>query len=107
MRAGKIDRHLTLQRVTNRIPNGFNEPVEVWTDIAILEAQQRPDRGTERFAAQQLSGQAVMTFQIRYRADLTIEDRIVYGGRIWNIVDVRELGRCAVTEFVAVARAEA
>ena len=44
-------------------------------------------------------------FQIR--PPQTIRSSIVYGGRIWNIVDVRELGRCVVTEFVAVARAEA
>jgi SPP1 family predicted phage head-tail adaptor len=105
MRAGKLDRLIVLQRVMTA-PGPFNEPVETWTDIATLEAQQRPERGGERFSAMELHGQAVMTFHIRYRPDVTVMDRIFYNGRSWNILDVREVGRCVVTEFDAVARAE-
>ena len=107
MRAGKLDRRITIQRVTVATPNGFNEPIETWGDVVTVWAQQRPNRGAERFSSQEINGQAVMTFHIRYRADLTVKHRIVYGGRIWNIVDVREVGRRVVTEFDAVARGEA
>ena len=104
MRAGELDRRITLQRATTA-PNGFNEPVESWTDLATVWAQQRPDRGAERFAAQEIVGRAVMTFHIRYRTDVRTTDRILYQGRIWNILDVREVGRRVVTAIVAVTEA--
>ena len=106
MRAGKLDRRVTIQRATTA-PNGFNEPVETWTDVATVWAQQRPNRGAERFSAQEINGQAVMTFHIRYRTDLRVSDRIIYGGRVWNVIDIREVGRRVVTEFDAVAEAAA
>jgi SPP1 family predicted phage head-tail adaptor len=106
MRAGKLDRRVTIQRATIA-PNGFNEPVETWTDVATVWAQQRPNRGAERFSAQEINGQAVMTFHIRYRTDLRVSDRIIYGGRVWNVIDIREVGRRVVTEFDAVAEAAA
>jgi SPP1 family predicted phage head-tail adaptor len=106
MRAGKLDRRITIQRAT-KAPNGFNEPVETWSNAATVWAQQRPNRGAERFSAQEINGQAVMTFHIRYRADLRVTDRVVYEGRIWNILDVREVGRRVVTEIDVVAEARA
>ena len=105
MRAGKLDRRITIQRSTT-VNNAFNEPVKAWSDLATVGAQQRPNRGAERFTAKEIAGQSVMTFHIRYRADLTVGDRIVYEGRIWNIVDLREIGRRVVTEIDAVAEAE-
>ena len=105
MRAGKLDRVITIQRAVTS-PNAFNEPVETWQDVARVWAQQRPNRGAERFTAQGINGDAVLTFHIRWRSDLTVKDRILYEGRVWNITDVREVGRRVVTEFDCVARAE-
>ena len=105
MRAGKLDRRITIQRATT-IANARNEPIESWSDLATVWAQQRPNRGQERFAAQEIAGQAVMTFHIRYRADLKTTDRILYSGKLWNILDIREIGRRVVTEIDVVARAE-
>jgi SPP1 family predicted phage head-tail adaptor len=107
MRAGKLDRRLTIQRATIVLTPPFNEPVETWVDVATVWAQQRPNRGAERFSAQEINGEAVMTFHIRYRSDVTVKDRIRYEGRTWNILDVREVGRRVVTEIDAVAREEA
>lgn len=105
MRAGKLDRRITIRRATTAA-NDFGEEIETWADVATVWAQQRPNRGGERFAAQQMVGTKVLTFQIRYRSDVTNRDRVVYNGREYNILDVREIGRRVVTEFDAVARAE-
>lgn len=105
MRAGKLDRRITIERATIA-RDSFNAPVETWAAVATVWAQQRPNRGAERFAVQEVAGAAVMTFHIRYRADLTVKDRIRYAGRLWNITDVRELGRRVGTEFDCVARAD-
>lgn len=107
MRAGKLDRRVTIQRWTETGRNDLNEPIMAWAVIATVWAQQRPDRGSERFAAAQVSGAAVMTFHIRYRADLTDQDRLVYEGKTYQIVaPSRELGRRSGTEIDAVAKAD-
>lgn len=105
MRAGKLDRRLTILRETQTGVNGFNEPVLAWAPVATVWAQQRPDRGSERFAAAQVAGTAVMTFHIRFRGDVTVVDRLEYEGTVYEIVaPPRELGRRVVLEIDAVAR---
>lgn len=107
MRSGKLDRRLLIFRKTVT-ESGSGEPIETWSPIAEVWAQQMPNRGAERFTATQLVGAAVMTFHIRYRADLalTVQDRLEYEGRVWDIQDIRELGRRVVTEIDATARAD-
>ncbi len=106
MRAGKLDRRLTILRLQETGRNELNEAIMEWVAVAMVWGQQRPNRGDERFEAQQLTGSATMTFHIRYRRDLTIEDRISYDRRTWDIRDIRELGRRVVSEFDCVARAD-
>lgn len=105
MRAGKLDRRVTIRRATET-RDDFNNPVQTWADVATVWAQQRPNRGSERFTAQENAGAAVMTFHIRFRSDVTVKDRIQYDGREWDIADVREIGRRVVTEIDCTARAE-
>jgi SPP1 family predicted phage head-tail adaptor len=107
MRAGKLDRRLIVRRLTETGRNAYNEPIVEWADVTTVWAQQRPERGSERFAAAKIAGTAVMTFQIRYRADVTVEDRLVYEGREYEIMaPPREIGRRVVTEIDAIARAD-
>jgi len=107
MRAGKLDRRLTIRRLTETGRNNYNEPIVDWADVATVWAQQRPERGSERVAASQLAGTSVMTFHIRYRADVTVKDRLVYEGRKYEIIaPPREIGRRVVTEIDAIARAD-
>ena len=105
MRAGKLDRRLTIQRLSENQRDQFNKPVQVWIDLCTVWAQQRPNRGSERFADGQVSGTAVMTFHIRYLADISMRDRLIYEGVSYEIVaPPREIGRRVVTEIDAVAR---
>lgn len=107
MRAGKRDRRITIQRKTVTVsPSG--EPIETWADLVTVWAQARPNRGDERFATQQLVGSAVMTFVMRYRSDLalTVQDRLSYDGKLWDVLDIRELGRRVGLEVDAKARAD-
>jgi SPP1 family predicted phage head-tail adaptor len=105
MRAGKLDRRLTIRRLTETGRNAYNEPILEWADVATVWAQQRPERGSERFAAAQVNGTSVMTFQIRYLAGLDVKDRLVYEGREYEIVaPPREIGRRVGIEIDAIAR---
>lgn len=107
MRAGKIHRRVTIQRKSVSVSSS-GEQVETWSDLATVWAQDKPNRGDERFSTMQLIGSAVMTFVMRYRADLavTIQDRLSYGGKTWDILDVRELARRVGWEIDAKARAD-
>jgi SPP1 family predicted phage head-tail adaptor len=107
MRAGKLDRRLTIQRkVTTSSPSG--EPIETWSPLAIVWGEARPVPGDEKFGAQQLIATSLMTFRIRWRPDLnvTVNDRISYSGRLWDLLDVREIGRREGLEIEAKARTD-
>ncbi|ORE90199.1 Bacteriophage head-tail adaptor [Stappia sp. 22II-S9-Z10] len=105
MRAGKLDRRVTIQSYTQTGTDIYNVPTFAWADVATVWAQQRPNRGAERFTAAEVAGSSVLTFHIRHRG-VTVQDRLLYGGKTWDIVDVREIGRGVVTEIDATARAE-
>ncbi len=107
MRAGKLDRELIILRKSEDSVDAFNEPVEVWAPLSTVWGQQRPNRGSERFQAQQLTATTVITFHIRYFPGLKVTDRIEYEGRQWDILDIREIGRRVVHELDCKARADA
>lgn len=96
MRAGQLDRRITLrQRVTTR--GSLGEEVEgTPTDLATVWARWRPLKGTERFTAQQLVDTAAGEFDIRYRSDITIEDvhEVLFDGDVYDVMGVpEEIGR--------------
>lgn len=105
MRAGKLDRLVTIQRAVIA-RDAAGQEIKTWEDVATVWAQARPFRGGERFVAQQIVGKAVMTFVIRWRANVTVKDRIVYDDKVWDIRDVREVGRHVGFEIDTTARSE-
>lgn len=105
MRAGRLDRMVTLQQ---RVPtrNSFNEQIDTWTELATVPASALFNRGQERFVAQQAAAEVDVLFTIRWRADITPMNRLVFEGRTYNIVSVAELPRRRGLELMATARAE-
>lgn len=103
MRAGKMDRRVTLLKFGEIGRDALNTPIEGWVPAATVWAQQRPERGGERFSAAQIAGGRVMVFHLRYRADIGVKDRLSYEGQTFEISDVRELGRRVVSEIDCVA----
>lgn len=103
MRAGELDRSIVIQAKTST-QDASGQPIDAWAKIhsaATIPAKVTPNRGDERFAAQQVIGRAVVTFKIRYRAGVTKMNRVVYAGKNWDIHDVRELGRREALEIDA------
>lgn len=109
MRAGRLDRLITIQRVTKTLSDS-GEPQETWTTlIARRAAGYRPLKGDERFTGQQVIGTEQVEFRIRYSADvadLSQLDRIVYPAlseespaddsdtrSIFDVLAVNEIGR--------------
>lgn len=81
-----------------------------WVAIAEVWGSIKYNRGDERFVAQQVAGQTLVTFTIRWSeivSDLTTKDRVSFDGRNYDIRDVRELARREGIEIDAGVRSEA
>lgn len=95
MRAGQLDRRITIQR-KSLTQSGSGEEVVTWTDVATVWAQKIENRGDERFAAKQYVGHAIRTFRFRWSStvsEISTQHRILFDGRAFDITDVREIGR--------------
>lgn len=90
--AGHLDRRITIQRATTTL-NGFNEPVETWSDLTTVWAKRTDASATESYRAQEVGAQISARFRVRYSsliADVNPRDRIVFDGRLYNITRVSE-----------------
>lgn len=108
MRAGSLDRRIRIERATVT-PNEFNEPVESWSTLATVWASKEDIRDGERWSAQEVGAEITTRFLVRYSSDVAgidPRDRIVFDGRIYGIVAVKERGRREGLEITAAARAE-
>jgi SPP1 family predicted phage head-tail adaptor len=95
VRAGPLDRRIAIQGQTIS-QSDSGEEVVTWSTVATVFAAKVELHGAERFAAKQLTGKSVVTFRFRWSeatAAITSEHRIIYGGREYDVTDVREIGR--------------
>lgn len=95
MRAGLLDRRITLQRKTVVQSDSGQEEV-TWIDIATVWAQKVELRGNERFTAKQITGNSILTFRVRWSlavSQVNVEDQIIYKELTYDITDIREIGR--------------
>jgi SPP1 family predicted phage head-tail adaptor len=100
MRAGDLDRRITIQRrVVTSGP--FNEPIVTFELLAEIWADVRQQGGAEFLKAETIIAQRRVVFCIRWLAGVTALDRVVYEGRSHNVTEVRELGRREGLELYA------
>ena len=106
MRAGRLDRVVTLGKKTVSGQDSYGEETVTWTDV-IVWAERRDLRGDERWTAQQVMGKQTCVYRIYYRTDLTVEDRLVDGSDTYDIHSIAEIGRKEGLELLCSARGEA
>jgi SPP1 family predicted phage head-tail adaptor len=95
IRAGKLDRRIVIQGKVIVISDSGEEQV-TWSQLANVWAEKVESTGAERYAAQQLIGRAMSTFRFRWNqatSQVTAGHQILYNGRAYDILDVREIGR--------------
>lgn len=109
MRAGPLDRFVTLQRKSESYSDS-GEPIEVWADVVSRwYASVRPIPGDERFAGEQWIARQQVEFRTRWAqevSDLSPLDRVIYPApgldetegnpvesTVYDIMDVSEIGR--------------
>lgn len=102
MQAGKLQHTVDLQRLTEALGPG-RVAVQSWTTYAYCQAELRQAGASEFLTTfgEGVSNNAV--FLIRWIPGVSVSDRIMHGGKAWNIVAVAEIGRRKGLELRAVA----
>lgn len=100
MRAGELDRWISLERATENkdaegaVTKSWATHLETWAEV-------REEKGKEAFQNGRDVGSRNALFFIRYEEDIQRTDRINYGGDIWDITSIREIGRMEGLEIAA------
>lgn len=92
MRAGKLDRTITLERSVETVDD-YGVTTSTWTPLATVRAQlveQSTDEFLKTFAE---SSETAVAFRVRHLADVRLTDRLVYAGSIFDLVGLKEIGR--------------
>jgi SPP1 family predicted phage head-tail adaptor len=92
MRAGALDRSITIERVTTA-SSASGAVTEAWATLSTLRAQ-LVQASTEEFQrAHGASTETAVIFRTRYLAGVTLADRVTYDGAAFNLKEIKEIGR--------------
>ncbi|CAN5480463.1 hypothetical protein BH10PSE7_BH10PSE7_15460 [soil metagenome] len=110
MRAGELDRRVDVQERT--VTQGdVGENVESWSTVRTQWMGKRDVRAAERLKGNgELAAEIDTVFKARYLPGRDIAPdthRLLYGGRVYQIHGVTELGRGEAIEITCQARGEA
>lgn len=98
---GLLNRRIAIERKT-LTPDALGGFTEIWSQHALPWAHIKPMTGRELLHADKIDARAASRFIIRYRSDLSEDDRISYRGDLYNIrsiVNIEE--RDEYTEILA------
>lgn len=98
MRAGKLDRIITIERPTSTVDD-FGAVTEIWETITGVRAQLIEASTEEFMRGFGASSESVTVFRVRYMGGVTLADRVIYDGRAFDLKEVKELGRRAGLEL--------
>lgn len=103
IRAGKLDRQITIERQTETVA-ASGAVSKTWATAATVRAE-LVQRGADEYLAgfgDAETGSAV--FRIRYLAGITTADRVSCDGITYDIDEIAELGRKRALELRTVAK---
>ncbi|OWU84466.1 head-tail adaptor protein [Oceanicola sp. 22II-s10i] len=98
MRAGKLDRLITIERQTETVA-ATGAVSKEWAAVATVRAelvQQNADEYLAGFGEAEGGG---AVFRVRYLAGITTAERLNYDGAAYDIDEVVEIGRRRVLEL--------
>ena len=90
MQAGILRSRIIIEK-QSLVDNGFGGMGVTWSTMATVWAKVEHLSGRELQMAQQVSPDVTYETTIRYRSDVTTNHRINYGGKYFNILDVKDL----------------
>ena len=103
---GRMDRQITFE-VNTPTPSATGQEVDAWAALAsnaTAWAEKVDLSGKEFFAARQINAEISAEFRIRYRSDVTRKMRINYGGALYDIHHIAEMGRREGLRILASAK---
>ena len=92
MRAGNLDRVITIQRRTTGI-DLYGTPIETWTDYATIRGQLLKNATDDREGQRGHTTDILLNFRIRFVASLSLNDRLLYQGQQYQVTQISEIGR--------------
>jgi len=92
MRAGKLDSTIQIQRPFETV-NSYGAFNVTWETMATLRAEIIEERTEELDRDPGTAGQRFVTFRMRYRDSVSLGDRILFDGEIYDLKSVTEIGR--------------
>lgn len=93
---GRMDKRVTFQQKIFSTDASNQHKVTGWEDIATTPtvwANVEYKSGSENFQSDQLVAVKIASIGIRYRTDLTTENRVLVGDEIFDILTIIEVGR--------------
>lgn len=103
MRAGKLDRVITIQRATETFDEA-RAPIVIWGNHLTMRAQIIEAKTDEVMRNPGEISETLTVFRTRFADDISLADRIAYAGRYYDIKGTKELGRRAALEIRALAK---
>lgn len=92
MKAGKRNQKITIQE-KRTVMNEFNEPVEVWLDVATVWAELLIGFGREFFGAAKVNTELSGIIKILYLPGIKARQaKVKYGERIFDVIAVIDPG---------------
>lgn len=98
MKIGDLRHRVVLQKKEITVDE-LKQQTENWTDIASVWAAIEPLSGREYFAARQLNEEVSVKITIRYRDDVTSDNRLVFNNKVFevlSVIDPRERGKTLI-----------
>lgn len=92
MNPGDLDRRLTIQTMTVS-RDAYGAAIESWSTLATVWASLDPLSGNESFASDNILTQSTHLVEMRYRSDVSAEERVVHNNWVYDIRYVAEIGR--------------
>lgn len=108
MRAGELDRKLTLMKAT-QTTGALNAKVTTYVELATVSASKADVSDAERIRAQQAGVAHTTRFRIRWSSlasQLLALDRVRCEGRTFEVTGIKEIGRREGIEITANARSD-
>jgi SPP1 family predicted phage head-tail adaptor len=101
LNAGRLDRRVTIQHVTETVGDARGL-IETWATISTVWGDVRPISGREFLAADRENAEATTKVTIRWRSDVTTKHRVIAEGKTYGIAHVAEIGRREGLELLCI-----
>jgi SPP1 family predicted phage head-tail adaptor len=104
VRAGKLDREITIERCLETATDDYGVPQTEWALLKTLRAEIADAATDDVLRNFGTATEAAITFRTRYVSGITTADRVGYAGQHYEITGLKEIGRRRGLEIRAVAK---